>query len=137
MKLVVDTNVLLGALIKNSTTRSLLLSPNHDYYIPEYALEEVEKHLNIISTKSGLSTHEIKLLFDVLATNLNVVPMKQFMKNLAKAEAALKIIDEKDVPFLALALSLNCDGIWSNDKHLREQKFVRVWSTNDIISLLD
>ena len=75
MKLVVDTNILLGALMKSSTTRSILLNPNHSFYIPEFVIEEVKKYSELISSKSGLSGEEIKLLFDILATNMNVVPL--------------------------------------------------------------
>ncbi len=45
MKIVVDTNVILRALIKNSKVRGILLSPRHRFYILEYALEETRKHL--------------------------------------------------------------------------------------------
>jgi predicted nucleic acid-binding protein len=135
LKLVVDTKVLLGALISNSTTRSLLLSPNHDFYVPEFALQEVEKYLDLISSKSGLSLDEIKLLLDTIAINMKVVPIRKIVRSFAKAEAAMKKIDEKDVPFLALALSFKCDGIWSNDKHLKQQSLVRVWNTIELISL--
>jgi predicted nucleic acid-binding protein len=41
LKLVEDTNILFSALIKNSTTRSVLLNPNHNFYVPEFVIEEV------------------------------------------------------------------------------------------------
>ena len=136
MKLVVDTNVLLGALIRNSTTRLLLMNPDHEFSIPEFALEEVAKYSNVISSKSGLTKKEIKLLLDTLAGNLKLVPLVEFAEGFAQAEKVLNNIDQKDVPFLALALSIKCDGIWSNDKHLKEQKLVKVWNTLEIVPLL-
>jgi predicted nucleic acid-binding protein len=60
LKLVVDTNVLLGALIKNSTTRSRLLNPDHEFLIPEFALEEVEKYVDVISSKSAMEAEKLK-----------------------------------------------------------------------------
>jgi len=36
LKLLVDTNVLIKALIKNSMTRGALLSPSYDLFVPEY-----------------------------------------------------------------------------------------------------
>lgn len=44
MKLVIDTNILISALIKNSVTRELLLFPTMEFMLPEYALEEIENH---------------------------------------------------------------------------------------------
>lgn len=54
MKLVVDTNILLKALIKDSKVRSILLNPNHLFYLPEYAMEEVMEHISLLIEKTGL-----------------------------------------------------------------------------------
>ena len=138
MKLVVDTNVLLSALVKNSTTRSLLLNPNHDFYIPEFALDEVEKYLSVISSKSGLSASEIKILFDTLANKLEGRPSERVHDHVWPGRSGAEEYRRKGCrPFLALALNLECDAIWSNDKHLKRQKLVKVWSTLEVLSLLD
>ena len=55
MKLLVDTNVLIKALIKNSMTRGALLSPSYDLFVPEYAFEEVEEHMDVLVRKTGLA----------------------------------------------------------------------------------
>jgi predicted nucleic acid-binding protein len=49
----------------------------------------------------------------------------------------MRDIDESDAPFLALALSFPNDGIWSDDKHFKEQKLVRVWTTRDMLENLE
>lgn len=136
MRLVVDTNIILGALIKNSTTRSILQSPNHSFYVPEYAVDEVRKYFSLIVSKSGLNEGEVKLLFDLLLSNLQVVPSEKILTRLEQAERALKSIDKKDVPFLAQALSIDCDGIWSNDEDLKKQKLVKVWTTIEILETI-
>ena len=46
------------------------------------------------------------------------------------------LIDEKDVPFIATALSIKNDGIWTNDKHFEKQDEIRIFSTLDMIELL-
>lgn len=50
-----DTNVLLKALIRSSKVRAILLSPDHQFYLPDYAVEEVERHLPVLMEKTGLS----------------------------------------------------------------------------------
>ena len=133
MKLVVDTNVILGALIRNSTTRSLILNPNHEFFTPEFALDEVERNYHVLSVKSGLPLEEIRLLYDILKLKLEIVPVEDVLDSYEKAENALAKVDEKDVPFLAAALSIDCDGIWSNDAHLKKQRLVKVWNTLELV----
>ena len=53
---------------------------------------------------------------------------------------AMKImskIDEKDAQFIAVALSIKNDGIWSNDKHFEKQEKIQVFKTIDIIKLIE
>lgn len=44
----------------------------------------------------------------------------------------MKNIDEKDTPFLALALKLKCP-IWSNDSDFERQNLVKVYKTSYIL----
>ncbi|GAH81434.1 unnamed protein product, partial [marine sediment metagenome] len=46
------------------------------------------------------------------------------------------IIDKKDIAFIALALSIKNDGIWSNDKDFDQQTEIKVFTTNEIMTLL-
>ena len=40
--------------------------------------------------------------------------------------------DKKDVLYFALALKLRC-GIWSNDKKLKTQNKIKIYSTEDLL----
>lgn len=42
-------------------------------------------------------------------------------------------IHKEDIPFIAVALSIKNDGIWSNDKHFKEQSEIKIYTTNDLI----
>jgi len=48
VKLVVDTSVLFAALLKKSTIRKLLLNPFFEFYVPEFCIEEIERHVEEI-----------------------------------------------------------------------------------------
>jgi predicted nucleic acid-binding protein len=135
LKLVVDTNVVLKALIRASKVRGILLSPNHQFYVPEYAIEEIERHLPLVMKKSGLHESEVKLVLSVLLTNLQVVPQDCVSKEWKEAERTMAGIDEGDVAFVAAALALRPDGIWSDDKHFQRQSKVKVWTTAELIKL--
>lgn len=42
MILILDTSIFISSLIKDSVTRQILLFPSMKFYLPEYALEEIE-----------------------------------------------------------------------------------------------
>lgn len=136
MKLVIDTNVLISALLKNSITRELLLFPSLEFLLPEYALEEVEAHKGSISKRSGLSEDEIDIVLSLLLENIAIVPASEIKPNLAKAHKLIGHIDQFDIPFVALALSVENDGIWSNDKHFENLKGIKVWKTADLLNFI-
>jgi predicted nucleic acid-binding protein len=46
-------------------------------------------------------------------------------------------IDIEDVNYIALALSIENNGIWSDDKHFLKQDKIRVYRTEEIINLLN
>ncbi len=133
MRLVLDTNVVLKALIRNSKVRAILLSPTRQFLIPEYGIEETRKHLSLVVKKSGLSEGELNVVFDALLSNMELIPSKKILGKWKEAERIMAGIDREDVPFLAAALSTTCDGIWSDDAHCRRQKRVRVWTTKDVL----
>ena len=136
MKLIVDTSVLIAALMKKSTVRELLLNPLFEFYVPEYCIEEIERHVGEISERSGLSVENVYLLLGVLLASVQVVPAERFSKRIKEAEKIMDKIDMDDVPFIALALSFPNDGVWTEDRHFLEQRRVKVWRTRDLLKML-
>ncbi len=67
--------------------------------------------------------------------NFNVADREVLEPFRERAIKILKDIDPGDVQFLALAMALNCP-IWSNDKDLKKQKVVKVYTTQKIPELL-
>lgn len=133
MRLVLDTNILIASLIKDSITRSLLLSPLLELYLPEYALEEIENHVSLISDKSGLPEQEIRFLLAFLLDRIKIITADRIKPHLNAANEIFGQIDPNDVPFIALALSFSNEGIWTNDPHFSKQKKIKVWATGDIL----
>ena len=54
MELVLDTNVLFSALIKDSRIRHFLLFSGHSFYTPEFVFEEINAHMDEIKEKTEL-----------------------------------------------------------------------------------
>jgi predicted nucleic acid-binding protein len=136
MRLIVDTNILISSLIKDSITREILLLPFMDFYLPEFALEEVEAHKTKICKLSGLSRDEIDFFLDLLLENISIVPAQTIRPFLNEAEKIIGDIDPGDIPFIALALAVDNDGIWTNDKHFRKVKTMKVWKTSELLAYI-
>ena len=43
----------------------------------------------------------------------------------------------EDVSFIALALSIDNDGIWSEDKHFKKQDRVKVFTTEELMKEIE
>ncbi len=136
MRLVLDTNILISALIRDSITREILVHPEMEYLVPEFALEEIEDHKEELLQKSSLSKNDFDLLFEYLKDNIVVISDKEIShKELAKQ--IMKNIDIKDSIFIALALSTKNDGIWSQDNDFDKQSMIKVWRTKDLMDYLE
>lgn len=136
LRLIVDANVFVSALLKNSATRNLLLKEkNLLLFSPEFIKQEVTKYLPDFSKKLKIETTELKEsiqdLFEV--SNIIIVSSKEYEKFLAKALKASP--DKKDTAYFALAMMLKCP-MWSQDKALKKQNAVKVYSTKEVLELL-
>jgi predicted nucleic acid-binding protein len=134
MRLVIDTSILISALLKDSVTRQILLFSSIDFLLPEYAFEEIEKHKDNVSIRSGLSRGEIEIVLSLIIENITIIPASKLKPYMEKAHKIIGSIDPFDVPFVALALSIDNDGIWSNDKHFKNLKGIKIWKTSDIFN---
>lgn len=101
-------------------------------FSPEFALEEINSHCDEILKKTDISLEEFKKLRKELAILVEFIPLEEYSSFMEKASA---IPDTDDIDFAALALKLDCP-IWSNDKELKQQSVVKIFSTSDLISFL-
>lgn len=136
MRLIVDANILISALIRNSITRKILIDSFINFYTPEYTFDEIEKHLGYISKKNSLTINENKEILEILSNYIYIVEVEFYIDYMEDAEKIIGKIDERDVPYIALALAINNDGIWSDDDHFKQQNKVKVLKTQDLIKKL-
>ncbi len=132
MRLVLDTNILIAALIKDSLTRAILFLPEFEFLLPEHGLEEVRRHRLKILRHARLKSEELDLLLSLLLESVTVVPKDRIAPHVKAAEALIGAIDPNDVPFAALALAEENDGIWSNDQAFDHLPSIKRWTTSDI-----
>ena len=132
-KMIVDTNAVAAALVKDGTSRQILLVSGISFFAPDFMREELEEHKDVFLAKSGLPAEDFEKIMDVVLANIVQIPAGSY---LAFKQKALELTqDHDDWPFLALAISLSCP-IWSNDRGMKGQKEVEVHSTGELVEML-
>lgn len=121
MKLVVDSNIIFSSLLNpNSQIGEIILIQEHDFFVPEFCLKEIDKYQNKIIQLSNYNPKDYLRLRDLIFSKINIV-FEDFIseKNWQRAIELVYDVDEKDAAFIALALELDC-RLWTGDKKLIE-----------------
>lgn len=137
MIIVVDTNIIIAALIKDSTTRKIIIESGFDFTYPEPALKEILKYHQLILDKSGYTKKEFDIIFDKLLDYINLVPLEIIKPKIHQANKIIGKIDVNDVIFIATALALDNAYIWSDDSDFEKQNSVKILKTKDIIKIVE
>ncbi|MCZ7394970.1 MAG: PIN domain-containing protein [Candidatus Methanoperedens sp.] len=137
LRLVLDTNIIISALVnKKSTIRDILLTDKITFYLPELVLAELLKHKELLCKKTGLNRKEVFFTIFYILSKVEIVKKEAFSENLEKAKTVMEKIDVKDSEFVALAMSLENDGIFSNDRHFDDSGIKR-WTVEEIVRWLE
>ena len=130
MDLVIDANILFSVLIQESKTEDLIFLEDIHLFSPEFIFEEFEKYKEIILEKTERNKEDFEKLMNILKKKISLISNKETEFFFFKAKEISP--DEKDVDYFALALKLKCP-IWSNDKNLRDQNIIKIYSTEELI----
>lgn len=134
MMLVVDTNRIMAALIRDSFSRAILLSNKFYFVIPEKALDEIKKYEEEICAKAGVNKEYFEILLSLILKRVEVVPA-YILEPIAREIKGL-IDDPGDIPFLSCALAKQADGIWTEDAHFKKQNRVKIFSTRELAEFI-
>ena len=137
MILIVYVNIVISALIKDGISRELLFYSPFTLYSSDTLIESTTKYENLILEKSELSKEDFEKLLSSILQNIKIVERSEYEKYMEEANKLMGQIDIEDVPFIALALSINNDGIWSDDAHFKQQDKVKVYTTEELFRLLE
>ena len=133
MKIVIDANVAIAALARAAITREVLIYPYIYYYTPVFLIEELKEHEDEIKEKVG-PTYTSAL--DLITKKLKILSYGDYEPWLKDAEAIISKIDKDDVPYIAVALAISADGLWSYDEHFTKQSAVKTISIKNLIFLI-
>ena len=132
MKLVIDANVVISALIADSKTRELIVTLEPDLQTPAFVYDEIENYEELIVEKSGMNPDRVAQFIDLLFQYIAVVPADDFYPAIERADEAVGETDPDDVLYLACAISRDA-AIWSDDSDFDEQGLVDRYSTSDVV----
>ena len=134
MRLIIDANEVFSLFNKKSKVRELSLLPTVFLYSPKFALKEMTEHKKEITYRFGLSNLQFETIFDFLSVIVKFVDAEDYADVINEAKTISP--DSDDVDYFALALKLECP-IWSEDKKLKNQNKVIVYSTKDLLGFLN
>ncbi len=133
MKILIDVNRIVAALMKQSTTRDILLDEAFEFVTPDYALSEIEEHREELQKKVKLTKEEFDILLAILFERITILPKSAYAGLIDGCKEAIEDVD--DVPYLAACLASKSLGIWSHDPHVLKQKKVGVFTNIDMLRL--
>ncbi len=134
--IIVDTNVILSALLTEGITKLVLTAHKGVFETPQWCFDELWEH-RAVWNKNNLPEKEQRYILSRLKRYIKVVDEDRYRNKLEEAEKL--IIDPEDTPLIALALSIDNEGIWTyNTRHFQENRLggkVKILNIKDVIKL--
>jgi predicted nucleic acid-binding protein len=134
MKIVIDSNRVIAALLKDSTTRSLLFNKNFEFIAPSYVFSEINKYKDYIINQLGINNEDFEILIKFIFENIKIIPEAEYTKFTEELDNEMK--DIKDIPYLALAIFTKAEGIWTHDPHFKQQDKVKIYTNIDLLKFI-
>ena len=123
-RLVVDANRVYSAVLRDGETRRVMMNTGAVLFAPRFLRVEIEKHKGDIVRRTSGRTEDVDDALAILYRRIAWVSDDELAPHMAAADAALGSVDGKDVPYLACALAVKADAIWSHDLDFDKQTLV-------------
>ena len=136
MKLVIDSNRFIAGLLRDGASREIIFDSHFEFYSPDYLITEITKYREHLTKKAKMTNDQMDIMLNSLLDMVTLVPYDDFVNELDVAIGIMGDVDIKDAPFLAVGMAIGADGIWTEDKHFLKQDNLKVYTTCDILSIL-
>lgn len=134
LKLVVNTNRLIAALIRESTSRQILYHMDADFIGVQASMKEIEKYKGEILEKAKINEEEFQRILERICSRIIFLNEELVKLHVPEANEIMGQIDVGDVVFIAAALATSAD-VWSDDNHFYMQKRIKARKTKDLVEL--
>ncbi len=132
MLLVIDTNIAVAALLRSGNTRTLIFSENFTLCSPDWLKDEIFSHKQEFKKKGNMNEKEFHDALDLLLENITTYPEEEYAHFKQTALKTCPKGHEKDWPFIALAIKLECP-LWTNDAALKKQNQAKIMTTKELL----
>jgi len=133
MRIIIDSNKIIAALIKDHTIRDIIFDEKFEFFAPSFIKSEITKYKKDITEKANLNEAELSILIEIIFSKICIIPYDKYSIFLPYFLDA--IIDEKDIPYLAACKSCSTEGIWTHDPHFKKQKNIKIFTNIDMINI--
>ena len=118
--IVIDTNIIISALISDSRQiRRTLARKDLQFISPKFVIVELFKHAPKIQKATKLSQDDVLELLSAIIDQITFYAEDLIsVGNWIEAMRLCRDTDEKDTPYIALALEVNVK-VWTNDEKLK------------------
>ena len=118
--IVADANIIMSALISdNRRIRRILARKDLQFVSPKFIVVELFKHAPKIQKATRLSRDEVLELLSSIVNRIKFYEEDLIsIGSWAEAFRLCRDVDEKDTPYIALALELDAT-LWTNDNKLK------------------
>ena len=128
----VDTTILYSALVYNGVEHKVIKSGKFLFVTTDLNIAELERVI-----KRNLKWEDNKISELVKTMPIMIFTQKVYGRALQKADFLIGSRDKGDVPLVALALSIESDGIFTSDKDFEEvEKIFRIWKGRELLTLI-
>src|SRR3989338_5766683 len=135
MKIIVDTNRIIAALIGDSNSRKILNTVREDFITIGLTKKEIDNHMKELLKKTGLSSDELDYLLNKVLEKTITLSDDLIEVYMPEAKNIMDAIDKDDTPFVAAAIASDA-SIWSDDAHFTKQKRIKILKTKDLVKYL-
>ncbi|MBS3802502.1 MAG: hypothetical protein KGY65_07125 [Candidatus Thermoplasmatota archaeon] len=93
MNIVIDSNILFSALIKDAITRKIILNYDGFFLFLSFIFEEMENHKHELLKKSKMRKHDFNALLNILLQKVIIIPSGSLLPYKEEAVHIVKEID--------------------------------------------
>lgn len=133
MNIVVDANIIIMGLMGSRATLVILTSQQHSFYAPAKIVREIRKYRALIFEKMNTTPGEFEEYLWALLQFITILEPQEYEEYISQAKITLEQRDNADVDYLACALAIRADFIWTQDTDFTAQNLIPIKNTAQFI----